>query len=65
LEDDNSAVEKMGTIMIIRMVAMTITMRMEMSIDIAGLSIMSTPMLVRTVCFVSCWKNYYRIYSIQ
>jgi hypothetical protein len=61
LEDDNSAVAKMGTIMIIRMVAMTLTMRMEvsrvMSIDIAGLSIMSTPMLVRTVCFVSCWKN--------
>jgi hypothetical protein len=65
LEDDNSAVAKMGTIMIIRMVAMTLTMRMEvsrvMSIDIAGLSIMSTPMLVWTVCFVSCWKSCCRI----
>jgi hypothetical protein len=31
------------------------------SIGIAGMSIMSTPMLVPTVCFVSCWKNCCRI----
>jgi ribonuclease E len=40
-------------------------MRMEMSrvmsIGIAELSIMSTPMLVRTICFVNCWKNCCRI----
>jgi hypothetical protein len=47
------------------MVATTITMRMEMSrvmsIGIVELSIMSIPMLVRTVCFVSYWRNCCRI----
>jgi hypothetical protein len=48
LEDDNSA-------------GMRMEMSRVMSIGIAELSIMSTPMLVQTVCFVSCWKNFCRI----
>jgi hypothetical protein len=48
-------------IIIIRMVATTITMRMEksrvMNTGIAGLSIMSIPMWVQMGCFVSCWRK--------
>jgi hypothetical protein len=66
MEDDNSVIANNGTT---RMMATTMVMRMRMnramSTGTAEQNTMSTLILVQMVCFVSCWRSYYRTQSTQ